>query len=129
MNDLINRQAAIGAIDAQALTTYQNVKEGATYPKKEWFGGMANACEIIKALPSAEPAWIPCSERLPETPDDVLTTYIVNGNRKKRFVETATYYDGDEGFWSSPWDEYRVAGTRVEVIAWMPMPLPYEVEK
>lgn len=62
MNDLINRQAAIGAIDAQTLTMYQNVKKGATYPKKEWFGGMANACEIIKALPSAEPKygkWIP----------------------------------------------------------------------
>lgn len=109
MSDLINRQDALDAVMFEVRYSDKIAR--------------------IKNLPAAKPEWIPVSERLPETPDEVLTTYIVNGNRKKRFVETATYYDGDEGFWSSPWDEYRVAGTRVEVIAWMPMPLPYEVEK
>ena len=70
--------------------------------------------------------WIKCTpDTMPETNDEVLTTYIVNGDRKKRFVETASWYDGDEGHWSSPWDEFRVAGTRIEVLAWMPMPKPY----
>lgn len=71
--------------------------------------------------------WIPCEENLPETNDEVLTTYIVNGNTKKRYVESACYFDyGEgEGHWSSVWDEYRVSGTRVEVIAWMPFPKPY----
>ena len=52
MSDLISRQEAIDAIETHAEKIYQNVKKGATYPKKEWFSGMAYACEIIEALPS-----------------------------------------------------------------------------
>lgn len=72
--------------------------------------------------------WIPCEEGLPETNDEVLTTYIVNGNTKKRYVESASYFDDGEGegHWSSVWDEYRVFGARVEVLAWMPFPKPYK---
>lgn len=73
--------------------------------------------------------WISCSERMPDNTDEVLTTYIVNGNPKKRYVETASYYADDGcGYWSSLWDEYRMIGTRICVIAWMPLPEPY-VEK
>ena len=72
-----------------------------------------------------EPHWIPVTERLPETSDAVLTTYIVNGDRSRRYVEESSYYGNDES-WSSPWDEYRIAGTRIEVIAWMPLPEPYK---
>ena len=68
-----------------------------------------------------EPHWIPVTERLPETTDAVLTTYIVNGDRSRRYVEESSYYGNDES-WSSPWDEYRITGTRIEVIAWMPLP-------
>ena len=71
--------------------------------------------------------WIKCTpDTMPETNDEVLTTYIVNGDKKRRFVEAASwFYDGEEGHWNSAWDEYRVAGTRIEVLAWMPMPEPY----
>ena len=73
---------------------------------------------------SNEPHWIPVTEKLPETSDAVLTTYIVNGDRSRRYVEESSYYGNDES-WSSPWDEYRIAGTRIEVIAWMPLTEPY----
>ena len=76
---------------------------------------------------SNEPHWIPVTERLPETTDAVLTTYIVNGDRSRRYVEESSYYGNDES-WSSPWDEYRIAGTRIEVIAWMPLPEAFKGE-
>ena len=82
----------------------------------------------IEALPPAD-RWIPCSERMPESTDEVLTTYIVNGEKKRRFVETASWYDSDEGYWSSPWDEYRVMGTKKEVIAWCELPEPWKGEE
>ena len=81
----------------------------------------------VLALLKEQNGWRLCSEELPETEDEVLTTYIVNGNQKKRYVETASYFnEGDrEGHWNSVWDEYRVSGTKIEVIAWMPLPKPY----
>ena len=71
--------------------------------------------------------WIKCTpDTMPKTNDEVLTTYIVNGNKKRRFVESARWFgDGKEGHGISVWDEYRVPGTRKEVLAWMPMPKPY----
>lgn len=72
--------------------------------------------------------WRLCSDELPETEDEVLTTYIVNGNPKKRFVETASYFNDGDGYghWNSIWNEYRIRGTKTEVIAWMPLPKPYK---
>lgn len=84
--------------------------------------------EAIDVVLGAIPHWISVTERVPETTDAVLTTYIVNGDRSKRYVEESTYYGNDES-WSSPWDEYRVAGTSIEVIAWMPLPHPVRLEK
>lgn len=89
---------------------------------------MKKVLKVVKAQPPAqtEQQWIPCApETMPENNDEVFVTYTVNG-KKQRYVETATWYDGDEGYWSSPWDEYRVPGTKVEVIAWMPLPKPYK---
>ena len=72
--------------------------------------------------------WRLCSDELPENNDEVLVTYIVNGNQKKRYVETASYfnYEDIDGYWNSVWDEYRLKGTKTEVIAWMPLPKPYK---
>lgn len=88
-------------------------------------------CDEIKHLrqmPSVtpqEPRWIPVSEYLPVTNDEVLVTYIVNGNAKKRYVETANCFDGE---WSSVNDEYRIPNTKIEIIAWCEMPKPYKAE-
>lgn len=73
--------------------------------------------------------WIPVTERMPDTYDEVLVTIIVKDwNKEKRCVETAGWFsDGNGGGnWSSVWDEYRVAGIRTKVVAWMPLPKAYE---
>ena len=112
MDDLISRKEAIDLLK-------QMRKDGDMVP---WEG--KDVFARIRELP-AEPHWIPVTERLPETTDAALTTYIVNGDRSRRYVEESSYY-GNDGSWSSPWDEYRVAGTRIEVLAWMPLPEPYK---
>ena len=90
-----------------------------------------NIAKAVLALLKEHEAygWRLCSDELPENDDEVLVTYIVNGDQKKRYVETASYFDHEEeegGHWDSVWDEYRVRGTKTEVIAWMPLPKPYK---
>lgn len=63
----------------------------------------------IKALPSAEPRWIPCSERLPERGIDVLT---VDGYGEYELNHIINEEDG-EWYWEP-------------VTAWMPLPEPYK---
>ena len=50
--DCISRRAAIDAIGTLSDAIFKNVEKGATYPKRQWFDGMANAESIIKDLPS-----------------------------------------------------------------------------
>ena len=80
----------------------------------------------MSSVTPQESRWIPVSEYLPVTNDEVLVTYIVNGNTKKRYVETAECFDGE---WSSVNDEYRIPNTKIEIIAWCEMPKPYREVK
>lgn len=79
---------------------------------------------------SAQPKWIPCSERLPEERDAgvlkklgtdkrsdyVFATVEVKG---ERMTVTACTYDGK-------WDwNMKYAFPDYKVIAWMPLPEPY----
>ena len=67
--------------------------------------------ELIDEAPTidAEPHWIPCSERLPEALEEVLVTSKYGHVYTSRIVHGEFEYGG-------------------EVIAWMPLPEPYEVE-
>lgn len=114
MNDLTSRQAAI---DAAIEAT-------------EFWDGISNPLRRerirtwIEALPSAQPEqrWIPCSERLPEDDTLMLVNYIDNRPDAMDIwigwheMENVWYIDGEAH--SSEFGN--------EVIAWMPLPEPYQ---
>jgi len=104
-------------IDADALKEYIDC------------GHLRNPCEVcfseldvvnlIDAQPTidAEPHWIPVSERLPEDDRSKVVT-LANGN-----AEVGYYSNGD---WWCVGD--KVTLENQTVIAWMPLPKPYEVD-
>ena len=125
MNDLIDRQAAIDAVSRGC---------------KELRGIFAECEKNLNELPSAEPerktgGWIPCSERLPEKHQMVLTTIkgvdlfreCVDKNffealataQKRTWVSVG--YLGDDGWYGA--DGFPQI---VQPIAWMPLPEPWK---
>ena len=97
--------------------------------------GLVIARRIVKNIPTIqpEPQWIPCSKRMPEEKDAgilkklgtekkseyVLATVEVKG---ERMTVTACTYDGK-------WDwNMKYAFPDFKVIAWIPLPKPYEGE-
>lgn len=77
---------------------------------------------------SVTPSWTLCSDKPPPNNKEVLVTYYLGDNTKKRYVQTASCVNDADGiaYWSSVWDEYRVSNVKETIIAWMPMPAPYK---
>ena len=98
----------------------------------------ANLAEELAKLPSAQ-RWIPCSERLPEKDDRYLVTVLlyfdeypyVSVSSFAHDLESVDKY-GFEGRKRAGWynydDEYGYL-ERDGVVAWMPLPEPYEPPK
>ena len=100
MSDLISRQAAL-EICADELLHAEDYS-----PIRTW--------NRIQQLPSAqpEPQWIPCSESLPDTEEDVLCD---DDGRV-----TIGYYTDEEIGW------HDMHSYRIYPEAWMQLPAPYQ---
>ena len=108
-------------IDADALK-YEPLPKGdrnyRTYNLDDAYDdGYDDAFTDIRNAPTidAVPQWIPCSERLPEEGEVVLTQA-----KFKDDVKMAVSARVDFNYWTG-W------GTReIDIVAWMPLPKPYE---
>lgn len=114
MSDLISRTGAIAHFDKVAEELDEQRGDDS------WVGNAFKICLLgvvndLAVLPSAEPQWIPVSERLPENSGCVLISIagdIEFGAYDKQNSDWAIWRDGY-------WDE----GKRAD--AWMPLPEPY----
>lgn len=70
-----------------------------------------------------ENRWIPVEERMPDKGKDVLVTYI-GYNSGGRFSNGTAYYDFEKWWWS-----VTDSIVKVKIIAWMPLPEPYQGEE
>lgn len=82
---------------------------------------------VIDEMPTvdAEPKWIPVSERLPEPLETVLVTFTWKGGRyvtTDRYRYMSTF--NNPIYWL---DTSQYMDTQ-KVVAWMPLPKPYEVK-
>ena len=94
------------------------------------------AIEIVKQTAAEyNNGWIPCSERLPEEGGYYLVTYHgwSNGDYLPKFDDTYVrrlHYQKSERFtgWNHPrcCDDKAENDTNREVIAWQPLPQPYQ---
>ena len=124
MDKLISLQAAIDAglrlCGRDTKAELINLCEASIADSEGWAGGILDYMSELEDLPSAQPEqrWIPTSERLPKVREWVLCQCRAGIIDVLRLTE-----DGD---WNKnyPHAEY-MSGF---VIAWMPLPEPWEGE-
>ena len=119
--NLIDRQAALDALGEEPPVWYDGEDEIAE--RNQWRRDVA----AIKALPSAQPGWIPCSERMPEEDGQYLITVKykhVNDSYEDIYAEHGEFYDGR-------WDMFCFGhcGEVEDILAWCELPEPWEEEK
>lgn len=115
-NDLISRQAAILQLSHNKCGNDENDI------------AVEHDIETIIALPSAQPEqWIPCSEKMPEEAYGCLVTVMdTNPATIEDFPNLLPYFVGYDG---EQWNDADGDQCPFEVIAWMPLPEPYQEER
>ena len=143
MSDLISRRAAIDGIEHAMCEDGFRSSSGLMHKQ--------TAYTVLKQLPAIqpEPHWIPCSEKMPS--ETVIATvetkvfkhrYVCEAVWIPRWTLKASFYEWEdcseynedddeyyvlEGWYERVhnWDEYAYVAIDDNVIAWMPIPIPY----
>lgn len=102
MDDLINRQATY-----DTLTDYYHHTTDIQHKALR---------DALSKVPSAQ-QWIPCSERMPKTDENVLVC-TDDGSITDGYLCTDGY-----GWFISCGEDY---ATNNQIVAWMPLPEPYK---
>lgn len=108
-------------IDADRMKTVHEIQMGN-------FNSIESIREWIDRQPTIEQygTWVPVTERLPKDAEEYHVTQY-NKNAVTEYCDgyrTARIFFDDNGWWD---DIDVLAGW--EIIAWMPLPLPYREEK
>ena len=82
--------------------------------------------DVQEAEEEQEPRWIPVTERLPDTDDEVLCWYEYYHWSQEKVLPD--YGLGRYLRETSAWFGEVANGRDVRVIAWMPIPQPYKAE-
>lgn len=116
MDDMISRAAAINALGEEPPVWYDGEDEIAE--RNQWRRDVA----AIKALSSAQPGWIPVTERLPKDDTEVIVSCTDDsGDDEFSYVTTGWHY---KGLWVVNNDRCYF------VRAWQPLPAkPWEGEQ
>ena len=107
-------------------------------------GNYKSVVDAINGIPAVD-RWIPCSERLPEDIKPVIVTWKNNAPESyyqyivgKHFIGVAHHLKGKWYWYSSTTEDFlaeygRYEGEEfdeaIEVVAWMPLPIPYKEEE
>ena len=126
-SDLISRKAAIDVIIRALIRATTPINNGDGTCTITPLTSVVIR-KVLNELPSIQPEqrWIPCSERLPEDYVDVLVwfEYFRYGNYNCLYQ---TFGIGDYSEEYGSWMVNHESGWRkLRVIAWMPLPEPYE---
>ena len=103
---------------SEGMTREQAIKWLKTFKGNTGMTELSQAFDVAIAALSAEPMrWIPVSERLPKQYKEVVVTDIETSDTyQSRYIGDG-YWECDNGLFKN------------RIIAWMPLPAPYEGAK